>query len=66
MSSTPVRLADVIPFSWVDGPGNRFVVFAQGCPFDCLACHNPETIPPCGPGTRLTDVAHVLEEIREV
>jgi len=66
MRSTPVRLADVIPFSWVDGPGNRFVVFTQGCPFDCLACHNPETIAPCGPDTRFTDVGRVLEEIREV
>lgn len=38
-------VADVIPYSWVDGPGNRFVVFLQGCNFDCLACHNPQTIP---------------------
>jgi pyruvate formate lyase activating enzyme len=66
MSSTPVRLADVVPFSWVDGPGNRFVVFTQGCPFDCVACHNPETIAPCGPDTRVSDVASVLEEIREI
>jgi pyruvate formate lyase activating enzyme len=66
MRSTPVRLADVVPFSWVDGPGNRFVVFTQGCPFDCVACHNPETIAPCGPATRFTDVGHVLEEIRAV
>ena len=61
MRSTPVRLADVVPFSWVDGPGNRFVVFTQGCSFDCLACHNPETIPPCGPATRFTTVGEVLE-----
>jgi pyruvate formate lyase activating enzyme len=64
MSSTSVRLADVVPFSWVDGPGNRFVVFAQGCPFDCLACHNPETIPPLGPDTRHTTVGALLKEIR--
>jgi pyruvate-formate lyase-activating enzyme len=64
MSSTPVRLADIVPFSWVDGPGNRFVVFAQGCPFDCLACHNPETIPPLGPDTRHTTVTALLKEIR--
>jgi pyruvate formate lyase activating enzyme len=63
MSSTPVRLADVVPFSWVDGPGNRFVVFTQGCPFDCLACHNPETIPPRGPATRHATVAALVKEI---
>jgi len=63
MSSTPVRLADVVPFSWVDGPGNRFVVFAQGCPFDCLACHNPETIPPRGPETRDTSVPALLTQL---
>jgi pyruvate-formate lyase-activating enzyme len=66
MSSTPARVADVLPFSWVDGPGNRFVVFTQGCPFDCLACHNPETIPPCGPGTRELSVPDLLEQIRAV
>jgi pyruvate formate lyase activating enzyme len=66
MSSTQARLADVIPFSWVDGPGNRFVVFTQGCPFDCIACHNPETIATVGPETRHTNVAAMLTEIRLV
>lgn len=42
-------VADTIPFSSVDGPGNRFVVFLQGCNFDCVACHNPQTIPGHGP-----------------
>lgn len=64
MSSTPARIADVVPFSWVDGPGNRFVVFTQGCPFDCLACHNPETIPPCGPGSRQLTVPELVAQIR--
>lgn len=40
-------VTDWIEFSAVDGPGNRFVVFLQGCNFDCLACHNPYTINAC-------------------
>lgn len=37
----------IIPFSSVDGLGNRTAIFLQGCNFDCLFCHNPETIKAC-------------------
>ncbi len=38
---------NTITFSAVDGPGNRFVVFLQGCNFNCVTCHNPYTITVC-------------------
>jgi YjjW family glycine radical enzyme activase len=52
MSAIPVSptsglVTDTITFSNVDGPGNRFVVFLQGCNFNCIACHNPYTINLC-------------------
>jgi pyruvate formate lyase activating enzyme len=57
-------VADVVRFSWVDGPGNRFVVFLQGCNFNCLACHNPHTIPRQTPRARVVEAAELVEEIR--
>lgn len=37
----------IIPSSLVDGPGNRCAIFFQGCNFNCMYCHNPETINFC-------------------
>lgn len=44
-----------------DGPGLRYVVFLQGCPFRCLYCANPDTIEVPGE-SRPTDLAHILEQ----
>ena len=37
----------IINFSNVDGPHYRTAIFFQGCNFNCLFCHNPETINRC-------------------
>jgi len=37
----------VLRWSAVDGPGNRLVLFLQGCNFACPGCHNPHTIGIC-------------------
>ena len=38
-----MRIAGIEPESLVDGPGLRYVIFAQGCRHQCPHCHNPES-----------------------
>lgn len=62
MSKT-FRIAGKIPESIVDGPGIRYVIFAQGCPRHCPGCHNPDTLP--FEGGEEADPETILAEIKK-
>ena len=47
MNLALAQISKVLPWSCVDGPGNRLVLFLQGCNYACAACHNPHTIGQC-------------------
>ncbi|CAM3015170.1 YjjW family glycine radical enzyme activase [Vibrio neptunius] len=47
MSERHAIVSRILKFSCVDGPGNRLVLFLQGCNFNCINCHNPHTINYC-------------------
>lgn len=47
MSNLRATVSKILNFSCVDGPGNRLVIFLQGCNFNCQSCHNPHTIDLC-------------------
>ena len=38
-----LNLARILPRSAANGPGERFVLWVQGCPLACPGCWNPDT-----------------------
>ncbi|WP_052122317.1 4Fe-4S cluster-binding domain-containing protein [Chelonobacter oris] len=59
-----VPLHRIIPFSNVEGAGNRISLFLQGCKLNCLYCHNPETIPRYTAESKAVSLQYLYEQIQ--
>ncbi len=42
---TLLNIAEICPATRTLGPGQRFVIWVQGCCFNCCGCISPEWIP---------------------
>ena len=58
-----IRIAGLVPESFVDGDGIRFAIFMQGCLRNCEGCQNPETH--ALNGGRLIDTAEIISAIKK-
>ncbi|NNN43501.1 MULTISPECIES: 4Fe-4S cluster-binding domain-containing protein [unclassified Vibrio] len=59
------QIARLLPYSVVDGPGNRLVFFLQGCNYRCPACHNPQTIDRYSEDSQALTVSAAIEQIKQ-
>ncbi len=58
-----IRIAGIVPESYVDGEGIRFAIFMQGCLRNCRGCHNPETH--ALDGGKILDTSEIIAEIKK-
>jgi len=58
-----IRIAGVVRESIVDGPGIRYVIFAQGCPHRCKGCHNEQALDFSGGKT--IEIEKILNDIEK-
>ena len=58
-----VRIAGIVPESFVDGDGIRYAIFMQGCLRNCDGCQNPETH--ALDGGRLMDTDEIISALKK-
>jgi anaerobic ribonucleoside-triphosphate reductase activating protein len=57
-----LSVAQIIPVTQAEGPGNRFALWFQGCPLRCPGCCNPEMLAFSGGEALL--LRDVLDQLR--
>lgn len=63
MSSDRLRLHRFLPVSRANGPGQRAVIWTQGCTLGCSGCFNPEThTPDAGEWLSIDQLAKMILE----
>lgn len=73
MNENTLSIAAKIPVTGAEGPGNRFAIWVQGCPFRCPGCCNPhylsfssdtaEQISPRGLSTEILEYKDEIEGV---
>ncbi len=58
-----IRIAGLVPESFVDGDGIRFAIFMQGCLHNCAGCQNPETH--ALDGGKIIDTDEIISAIKK-
>jgi anaerobic ribonucleoside-triphosphate reductase activating protein len=64
--SQTMQIAQVVPCTEAEGPGQRFAIWFQGCPLRCPGCCNPEFLPFRGGEARsLAEMADAIARARD-
>jgi anaerobic ribonucleoside-triphosphate reductase activating protein len=63
MLNLTLRVAQIVPCTEAEGPGQRFALWFQGCPLRCPGCCNPEMLP--FEGGRDVPLSEVMRQVED-